>query len=44
MTNSQLGLILATIYIARGIEDKQFARGIGAFLLIVSGIAGILGK
>lgn len=43
MTNFQFGLIVANIYIARSI-DKQFAHGVGILMLIVTGIAGILGK
>lgn len=44
MTNFQLTMILASIWIAQCNEDKKFAYAIGLFYLFVAIILGILGK
>jgi hypothetical protein len=44
MTNSQLAIILANIWMAQCNEDKKFVFAIALFYLIVYIILGILGK
>lgn len=44
MTQSQILLILANIWIASGIKNRKYALGIGLCYLIAYIIFGILGK
>lgn len=44
MTNSQVLIILANIWIASGIKNRKYALGVGLCYLIAYIILGILGK
>jgi hypothetical protein len=44
MTNSQLVIILANIWIVKSCKDEKFVFAAGLFYLIVYIILGILGK
>lgn len=41
MTGTQLGLIISTIYLAQGLEDKKFSTALGMILLFFTCIVAL---